>query len=119
MFIAALFPIAKTWKNLNVHWQMNGLRRGTYNGILLSHKGKQNSVICSNMDTSRDSHAKWNKSERERQIPYDITYIWNLIYGTNEPIYRKKLIDMEYRFVVAKGEGERDGWEFGVGRCKL
>ena len=22
------------------------------------------------------------KSERERQIPYDITYIWNLIYGT-------------------------------------
>ena len=23
------------------------------------------------------------KSERERQIPYDITYIWNLIYGPN------------------------------------
>ena len=29
-------------------------------------------------------------SERERQIPYDITYIWNLIYCTNEPIYRKE-----------------------------
>ena len=28
------------------------------------------------------------KSERERQILYDITYIWNLKYGTNEPIYR-------------------------------
>ena len=27
--------------------------------------------------------------ERERQIPYDITSIWNLIYGTNAPIYRK------------------------------
>ena len=24
---------------------------------------------------------------RERQIPYDITYMWNLKYGTNEPIY--------------------------------
>ena len=29
-------------------------------------------------------------SERERQIPYGITYIWNLINGTNEPIYRKE-----------------------------
>ena len=28
-----------------------------------------------------------SKSERERQIPYDITCTWNLNYGTNEPIY--------------------------------
>ena len=31
-----------------------------------------------------------SESEREGQIPYDITYIWNLIYGTDEPIYRKE-----------------------------
>ena len=37
-----------------------------------------------------DYHTKWNKSERERQIPYDITYIWNLKRGTNEPIYEKE-----------------------------
>ena len=30
------------------------------------------------------------KSERERQIPYDITYIWNLICGTNEPFHREE-----------------------------
>ena len=30
------------------------------------------------------------KSERDRQIPHDITYIWNLIYAKNEPIYRKE-----------------------------
>ena len=24
------------------------------------------------------------KSERERKIPYDIIYMWNLKYGTNE-----------------------------------
>ena len=30
------------------------------------------------------------KSERERQIPYDINSMWDLIYGTNEPIYRKE-----------------------------
>ena len=28
------------------------------------------------------------KSERERQIPYDITYMWNLKYGTKEPMYK-------------------------------
>ena len=26
-------------------------------------------------------------SQKERQIPYDITYMWNLKYDTNEPIY--------------------------------
>ena len=30
---------------------------------------------------------KQSKSERERQIPYDITYMWNLKYDTNEHIY--------------------------------
>ena len=28
------------------------------------------------------------KSERERQIPYDITYMWDVKYDTNEPIYK-------------------------------
>ena len=26
----------------------------------------------------RGYHTKWSKSKRERQIPYDITYMWNL-----------------------------------------
>ena len=47
-----------------------------------------------------------------------LSHIWNLTYGTKEPIYRKrkkkkkphKLIDMENRLVVAKGEGEGVGW---------
>ena len=42
------------------------------------------------MDGSRDSHTKWSKSERERQIPYDFSYIWNLIYSSNEPFHRKE-----------------------------
>ena len=45
-------------------------------------------AICSNMDGTRDSHTKWSKSETERQIPYDFTSMWNLKYGTNEPIYK-------------------------------
>ena len=40
------------------------------------------------MDGSKDHHSKPNKSERERQIPYDITYMWNVKYDTNEHIYK-------------------------------
>ena len=39
------------------------------------------------MDGPRDYHTKQSKSERERQIPYVITYMWNLNYDTNEHIY--------------------------------
>ena len=39
------------------------------------------------MDATRDYHTKWRKSERG-QIPDFITYMWNLKYGTNEPIYK-------------------------------
>ena len=47
---------------------------------------EQHHAICSNMDATRDYHTKWNKSVRERQIPYDITYTWNIKHGTNEPV---------------------------------
>ena len=59
-----------------------------HNGILLSHKKEWNNAICSNMGGSKDCHTKWSKSDRERQISYDITYMWNLKYDTNELIYK-------------------------------
>ena len=37
--------------------------------------------------TKRDYYTKWSKSERERQIPYDVTYMGTLKYDTNELIY--------------------------------
>ena len=67
---------------------MNGLRRcGIYTQC---HKKEQNNLICSNVDGMRDSHTKRSKSWRERQIPYNIIYIWNVTYGTNEPLHRKE-----------------------------
>ena len=40
------------------------------------------------MDEARESYTKQSKSEKERQIPYDITDIWNLKYSTDDPIYK-------------------------------
>ena len=50
------------------------------------------------------------KSERERQIPCDITYMWNLKYGTDEPICKTETdSEMESKLVAAKQEGEGVG----------
>ena len=56
-------------------------------GILLSHKKEWNSAICSNLDRPVDHHTKWSKSERERQMQYNIAYICDLKCDTNEPLY--------------------------------
>ena len=76
-----------------------------------------------------ETHTKRSKSERERQIPYDIPYIWNLIYGTNGPIYRRnknnnnklKTHGLGEQTCGCQGGGGGSGmdWEFGVSRCKL
>ena len=54
------------------------------NGILLSHKKKRNWVICSEVHGPRVCHTEWSKSEREKQIPYANTYIWNLKKKKNQ-----------------------------------
>ena len=52
-----------------------------------------------------------SKSERERQITYDITYTWNLKYDANELINETETDSQtENRLVVAKG-----WWRDGVG----
>ena len=71
------------------------------------------------MDGTRDSHPEWSKSERERQILYDITYIWNLIYGTNESFHGKEKHGLGEQTCGCEGGGSGMDWEFGVNRCKL
>ena len=74
---------------MNGYWRCGTYIQRIYVVHIYNHsaiKKEQNNAICSNMDATGDYHAKWGKSERERQIPYDITYIWNLKYDTNEPI---------------------------------
>ena len=53
-------------------------------------KKEWNNAICRNMGGTRDYHTTWSKSERERQISYDITYMWSLKYDTNELTHETK-----------------------------
>ena len=74
------------------------------------------------MDAIRDYHTKESKSVRKRPIPYDSIYMWNLKYGTNEPIYRTET-DSQNREQTCgcQGGGRREwmDWEFGVSRFKV
>ena len=55
-------------------------------------KKEWNNAICSNVDGPRGYHTKWSKSEREREVSYDITYLWNLKKNdTNELMYKGKI----------------------------
>ena len=58
---------------------------------LLNHKKEWNHAICSNMDANTDYHTKWNKSDREREISSDITYMWSLKNDTDEHIYKTEI----------------------------
>ena len=69
-----------------VHQQMNGLWYiyiYTHNQIPLRLTKELYYVIYNNTDGLRNYHMKWDKSERERQIPYDTTYMSNRKYDTN------------------------------------
>ena len=59
-----------------------------YNGII-SHKTNEIMPFAVNLDGPRDYHTKWSKSDRKRQISYDITYMCNLITNdTGELTYK-------------------------------
>ena len=77
-----------------------------YNGMLLSHKKEWNNAICSDMGGPRDCHTEWSKSDRERQISYDITYMWNLKkwYKWTYLKNRNRVTDVENKLMVTKRE---------------
>ena len=89
----SLYGISSEFRNLlnvlNFLWKCRYIY--VHNGIILSHKKQWNNAICTHIDGPGDDRTKWSKSERERQILFDITYMWNLKYDTKEFIYEKEV----------------------------
>ena len=54
-----------------------------HNGILLYHKKEETFTFCNSLDGPGYYYAKWNKPFRENDLPYDLTYMWNLIDKIN------------------------------------
>ena len=61
-------------------------------GCYSAMKKEWNLAIC-NMYGPRGYYAKWNKSDKERQILYDFTSVWNLKNKwPNKKIKNRKLV---------------------------
>ena len=87
----------------------------TYNWILLSRKKEHIWISSNEVDEPRIYYTEWSKSERQKQISYTNTYIWNLerwyrwIYleGSNgETDIENRLIDIG---LGEEGEGGMHG----------
>ena len=78
-WVAFPFSPGSSWprNRIGVSW-IAGRFFIIYHGSPLSHKKEWNLAICDNMDGPRGYYAKWNKSDRETQIPYDFAYTWDL-----------------------------------------
>ena len=117
MFIALQFTIAKCWKQPKCPPVNEWIRKQWYIHTIecytAERKGAPTLRAC--IDGTGEHYAKWNKPGSERQIPYDLTYKWNLINKTEKQAkydqrhWNKEQTDSNQR-VEGKGiMGERRG----------
>ena len=82
---------------------------------IYSHKNEGNPVIYNIMNGTWEHYAIWNNSDKERQIPYGLIYMWNL-----KKKIKNKLTDTDNRLMVVRDRGGRWAkWVKGVKRYKL
>ena len=84
MFIAAQFTIAKCGKQPKCPSVNEWIKKHLHSGILHSRKKERAPPLHDSMDGTGEHYAKWNKLGGEGQIPYDLTYKWNLMNKTNK-----------------------------------
>ena len=103
MFIAAYLQLPSYGSSPSVHRWVDKTAMGHLpNGILLSCK-KENFTLCNSMDRPEEHYAMWNRPVREKQIPYDFTYMWNWMNKLNKQ-RRDRLVESR---LTALGVGGR------------
>ena len=85
MFIAAQFTIAKGWKRPKCPSVNDWIKTLWYIYTMEYNRKKEGApTLCNSTDGTGEHYAKWNKPCGNREIPYDLTYNWNLINKTNK-----------------------------------
>ena len=77
MFMAALFIMAKIWKQPKCLSVDDWIEKLWYIYTMEYYTAvkKKKLTVCNTKDGPREYYAKLNKLVRERQIPYDLTHM--------------------------------------------
>uniref|UniRef100_A0A8D1A8W0 DUF1725 domain-containing protein n=2 Tax=Sus scrofa TaxID=9823 RepID=A0A8D1A8W0_PIG len=123
MFTAALFTIAKTWKQPKCPLTDDWIKKMCYIYTMEYYSAIKKNKIMPFLATwmELETLILSEISHKEKDKYHDIAYIWNLIYSTNEPFLRKENHGHgEQTCGCQEGEGgSRRDWDFEVNRCKL
>ena len=71
-------------------WMDQKMMVHLHNGILCSRKKEGAPTLWDSMDGTGEHYAKRNKPGGERQIPYDLTFNWNIINKKNQTKYTQR-----------------------------
>ena len=97
------------WKQMPIRKWVNQKKNTmvhSHKKILHSRRKEGAPSRHDSMDRTGGHYAKWNKPGGERQIPYDLTYKWNLINKTNKQAkYNQRHWDKEQTDSNQRGEG--------------
>ena len=93
-------------------WMVEEVVVHIYNGILFSHKKQWIWVSYSEVDEPRACYTEWSRSEREKQILYINTYMWNLEkwYRWIYLQIRNRDTDVENKYMDTNGRNGGVGW---------
>ena len=124
MFTAALFTIARSWKQPKCPSTDEWIKKMWYIYTMEYYwaiKRERNWVICRDVDGCRGCHTEWSKSEREKQISCINAYMWNLEkwYRWTGLQGRNRDTDVENKRMDTKGGSGGGGgggmnWEIGI-----
>ena len=91
MFIAALFTIASTWKKPKCPLTEKWIKKIWYMYTMEYYSVIKKNEIMPSAGTWMQLEililSEVSQKEKDK-YHYVITYLWNLIYGTNEPTYK-------------------------------
>ena len=79
MSTAVLLTVAMCWKQSKCPPVNEWIKKLWYIYTMEYTQQKERTpTLCDSMDGTGEHYAKWNKPGGEKEIPYDLTYKWNL-----------------------------------------
>ena len=115
IFIATQFTIAKYWKQPKFPSANEWIKKLWYSYTMefYAAERKKEVIPFEQHGGTGEHYAKWNKPGSEGQIPYDLTFNWNIIHKRKKQKNITIDIEVKNNLTIARGEEGGDSGEKG------